>query len=98
MRNIKPKQDEYMVGEGPGKLSKKKAEPVYPRMRLDLDTVPEAKKWEVGKSYQVEMELKMVGLSISRYDNSAEFEIRKIGGKDIGESEADADDEGEEDG
>ncbi len=82
MRDVKPKQDEYAEPSVAG-LKKKKAEPVYPRVRLDLDTIPEAKKWEVGKTYKLEMEVKMVGLSISRFDNSAEFEIRKIGSEDV---------------
>ena len=76
-----------MVGGGPGKLKKSKPKPVYPTVRLDLDTLPEAKDWKVGKSYGLGMVVKMVGISQSRYDNSAEFEIRKIEGKDAKESD-----------
>lgn len=96
MRTVKPKQDNYMLSEGPSKLSTKKAPKIYPKVRLDLDTVPEAKKWEVGKTYKLEMVVKMVGLSISRFDNSAEFEIRKIGANDVKPEEA-VDDEGDDD-
>ncbi len=78
MRNVKPKTDEYM-SPSPMGLKKGKSAPVYPCVRLDLDTVPEAKSWKVGETYILEMEVKMVGLSQSRHDNSAEFEIHKIG-------------------
>lgn len=98
MRNVKPKEsDPYMIGGGPGKgLKKSKPEPVYPRINIDLDTLPEAKKWKVGTSYKVETELKMVGLRIGRYDNTAEFEIRKIGAEDMGEPAEEETAEGEE--
>lgn len=77
MRNVKPKTDKYM---SPSSLGMKKGEskPVYPTVRLDLETIPEAKDWKVGSTYRIEMEVKMVGLSQSRYDNSAEFEVRRI--------------------
>ena len=63
----------------------KKMPPNYPKMHLDLDVIPEAKKWEVadagtdkGPSYTITLMVKMVGLSQSRFDKSAEFEIRGI--------------------
>lgn len=93
MRNVKPKQDEYTVGPS---LKTKKSPPRYPTVRLDLDTVPEAKDWKVGKTYGLEMVVKMVGLSQSRFDNSAEFEIRKIGTEDAKESEDEEKEEGKE--
>lgn len=87
-----------MIGSGPSKpSSQKKAPPIYPKVRLDLDTVPEAKKWEVGKSYKLEMVVKMVGLSISRFDNSAEFEIRKIGSEDVKPEAGDTEEVGDDD-
>jgi hypothetical protein len=88
MRKVKPKQDEYAVGPS---LKNKKSEPRYPTVRLDLDTIPEAKDWKIGKSYRIEMEVKMTGISQSRFDNSAEFEIRAI------EADDDAGEETEED-
>jgi hypothetical protein len=77
MRNVKPKTDKYMSPSSVG-LKKAESKPVYPTVRFDLDTIPEAKDWKVGSTYRIEMEVKMVGLSQSRYDNSAEFEVRKI--------------------
>lgn len=79
MRKIKPKQDEMMLSSGPGIMTKKKAEPIYPRLRIDLEHLPEAKKWDIGKEYELNLKLKMVGISISRFDNNAEFEIRELG-------------------
>lgn len=97
MRTVKPKQDEYMLGSTSSKPSSvKKSPPIYPKFRLDLDTVPEAKDWKVGKTYKIEMEVKMVGLSISRFDNSAEFEIRKIGSEDAGSTDEPADEGGDD--
>ena len=75
MRKVKPKTDEYAIGPS---LKTKKSEPRYPTIRLDLETVPEAKDWKIGKTYRIEMEVKMTGISQSRFDNSAEFEVRAI--------------------
>lgn len=102
MRDVKPKQDEELtVSSGPGKpLKKQKPEPIYPRVRIELDTLPEAKKWEVGDLYEIRMQVRMVGLSISRYDNSADFEIRKIGVESESDDDAEEADEydGDDDG
>lgn len=96
MRKITPKQDEYMMSEGPSiSMKKKKAEPIYPKIRIDLEHIPEAKKWDIGKEYKVELKLKMVGLSISRYDNTAEFEIRELGCEGMKEDKNKAEENGE---
>lgn len=85
MRKVKPKQDEYVTGPS---LKAKKSEPRYPTIRLDLDTIPEAKDWKVGNTYRIEMEVKMTGISQSRFDNSSEFEVRSIeADDDVGEAE-----------
>jgi hypothetical protein len=89
MRKVKPKQDEYMTGTPVG-LSKKKSEPRFPTIRLDHDTLPEAKDWKVGTTYHVEMDLKMVSTSQSRFSNDSEFEIRGI------ETESEAEEEAED--
>ena len=88
MRKITPKTDKYMIG---GDMPSKKGEskPIYPTIRIDLEHLPEAKKWEVGKSYNLELSLKMVGLSQSRYDNSAEFEIHEIEPEEVEDKEED---------
>lgn len=59
-------------------MATKESEPRYPSIRIDLQHIPEAKKWKVGETYKVSMMLKMTGISQSRFDNSAEFEIHEI--------------------
>lgn len=54
---------------------------VYPMFRIDLDHLPEAKKWEVGETYKVELHLKQVGISQSRFQNDVEFEVIGINPK-----------------
>ena len=76
MRKVVPEKDHY--AEGPS-LKKVESKPRYPTVRFQLKDLPEAKKWKVGDKYKVELELKMSGISISRWDNSAEFEIHGIG-------------------
>lgn len=71
MRTIKPKTHEMMM-EGPAKTDTKK---FYPRFRIELVHLPEAKKWDIGKEYSVALKLKMTGISISRFQNDAEFDI-----------------------
>lgn len=88
MRKIKPTKDKYMLG-GQGMPKKSESKPIYPIIRIDLNHIPEAKKWEIGKEYEVDMKLKMVGISQSRFDNSAEFEIREIGPEGADESTED---------
>jgi len=85
MKKIKPITDEYMEPSSVG-LSKKKDKPRYPTIRIPLEHIPEAKDWEVNKEgedkgteYTVMMKVRMVGLSQSRFDNSAEFEVREMG-------------------
>jgi hypothetical protein len=74
MRKITPRTEEYMInGTKPAK-----AKPVYPTIRLDLSHIPEAKSWKLGNMYNIELGLKLVGLSQSRYDSSSEFEIHEI--------------------
>jgi len=76
MRDIEPKVEEHMnaiVGEGPSK--KKESIKIYPRLRMEHQFFPEAKKWEVSEEYTVTLKLKMTGLSISKFQNDSEFDI-----------------------
>ena len=83
MRKIKPKEDEYMMDRPmSGSKTKEKAPKVYPRLRMDHEFFPEARKWEVGKEYEVKLKLKMTGLSISKMQNDSEFDIVGIETKD----------------
>lgn len=47
----------------------------YPHLRLEHEFFPETKKWEVGKTYKIELEVKMTGLSIAKFQNDSEFDI-----------------------
>jgi len=75
MRKITPKTHKGMM-DSPVKTEDK---PVYPSFRIELVYLPEAKKWEIDKFYKIKLGLKMTGISISRYQNDAEFEIHEIG-------------------
>lgn len=88
MRKIKPKVDRYDSGP---MAKPTKSKPIYPTFRMDLNYLPEAKDWKVGTSYEITMKVKMVGLSQSRFDNSAEFEIREIETADSEDSKDDDD-------
>lgn len=70
IRKIEPKVDEMFAS--PTKGEKKKT---FPRLRLEHQFFPEAKKWEVGKEYTVTLKLKMTGISISKFQNDSEFDI-----------------------
>jgi len=71
MRKVEPKTDDY---DRPMSSKEKKVK-VYPQLRLDHESFPETKKWEVGKEYTIKLKLKMTGLSISRFQNDSEFYI-----------------------
>lgn len=57
---------------------------VYPRLRLEHEYFQEAKKHEVGKTYRITLEVKMTGLSISKFQNDSEYEIH---GYELGDDE-----------
>lgn len=90
LRNIKPKiiKKGGMIAESvPAKTTTEKQ---YPRFEIGLVHLPEAKKWPVGETYRIEMEVEMVGLRMSEHkdpmmsddwNNRAEFEIKKIGSR-----------------
>jgi len=99
MRKVEPKKDDYAIG-GDGPLKAGKSKPRYPVVRLSLDALPEAKKWEVvkegedgGPYYIIEMRVRMVSLSQGRFDQSAEFELRGIESEDDTEESKEGSDE-----
>ena len=89
IRKIKPKTDSPMM-DGPAKVSERK---IFPHLRMQLDHLPEAKKWDIGKEYTVTLKLKMTGMSISRFQNDAEFDIIGIDPKAKATESDDSDDE-----
>ena len=75
LRKIAPKTESSMM-EGPARSSKERK--IFPHFRIELVHLPEAKKWDIGKEYTITLKLKMTGISISRFQNDAEFEIIAI--------------------
>lgn len=56
-------------------------QPYYPSFTVDAAQLPEAKKWKVGKTYQVMVEVKMSGSHLK--DNGRrecyDFKMMKLG-------------------
>ena len=51
----------------------------YPSFSVELGEIPEAKNWEVGKTYQVVLEVIQKALRIDDKREEVTFEVRKIG-------------------
>ena len=77
--------------------SKGGKEKIYPKIRIHTDHLPEAKDWKVGESHEIHMKGKMVGLSQSKFQNEAEFEITHIEPKDKDDEEEDGRDSDKDD-
>ena len=54
----------------------------YPMFHIDLKHLPEAKQWEIGKTYTVLLELKQKSIEVSKFEGkehgSAGFDITGI--------------------
>ena len=54
----------------------------YPHFGIDIEHLPEAKKWEIGNKYKITLEVKMTGLSINERNEGesgyADFDVRGI--------------------
>jgi len=72
VKAITPKEDNFGHHDEIVKGEKKKR---FPHLRLEHEFFPIAKKWIVGEEYHVLLKLKQTGISISRFDNSSEFDI-----------------------
>ena len=77
MRKIVPKTHEGLSATSPSGKEK----PHFPTFRIELIHLPEAKKWDVGSEYMVTLKLKQTDISISRFQNDAEFDIIGINPK-----------------
>ena len=85
MKKVIPETMEHME-DGPvcGTPKKsKESKKIFPKLRLENNFFPETKEQEVGKTYKIELEVKMVGLSISRFSNDSEYYITGYDIKDI---------------
>jgi len=70
MKKIKPKKMDTHLS-----MSEEPEKENYPTFRIDLEHLPEAKKWEVGKEYVITLKLKMTGISISKFQNDSQYDI-----------------------
>ena len=52
----------------------------YPKFSIDLEHMPEAEKWDIGKKYTITLELEMTGINIEKKEdyNNASFDIKGI--------------------
>jgi len=57
MRKIKPKTEKVLEAEAPSRK-------IYPSFSIELEYLPEAKKWKVGETYYIGLKMKMKGLTI----------------------------------
>ena len=73
MRKITPKKRKDFLAESP-------EEPRYPKFSIDLEHLPEAEKYDIGKKYIITLELEMTGLNIEKKKswNNASFDITGI--------------------
>lgn len=94
MRKVKPKSTDEEYGPLRSKGGKEK---IYPKIRIHTDHLPEAKDWKVGESHEIHMRGKMVGLSQSKFQNEAEFEITHLEPKDKEDEEEDGRDSDKDD-
>lgn len=70
-------------GMHPGMIESK-GDVVFPSMYFDVEHLPEAKKWGIGKTYDVTVRIRMTGLSIRKHEGKdkdmgeANFELMGI--------------------
>ena len=69
-RKIKPRIREELE-EGPRKE-------IYPRFSIDLEHLPEAKNWDIGKGYIVSLKLEMTGITMEEDYSNVSFEVKGI--------------------
>ena len=72
-RRIKVKTEKKLMEEAP-------LEKIWPTFRLDLEHLPEAKKWDIGKEYRLALEVELTGLNIEEEErhSDARFNIKGV--------------------
>jgi len=66
MRKIKPEIYDDCVPSMKRSLTK---EEHYPHFNISIDHLPEAKKWEIGNTYYVTLELKQTSIEINKNED-----------------------------
>ncbi len=51
----------------------------YPSFRLKTKDIPEVKNWDVGKTYRMEIEVELKGISEDERESTVRFDIKKVG-------------------
>ena len=70
MREITP--------DKPNKLETVSRREYYPGFSLKLKNIPEAKKWEIGKRYKLEVEVEMKSIREDEEESMVGFDVRKV--------------------
>ncbi len=91
MRSIQPKR--YDPNKSMEMSDVAKPKDIYPKLTLSLKDFPEAKNWKVDSTYELDLEVKMIGVRKDEYSNEVTFEIRKVSAEDPNEEDEDEDDE-----
>lgn len=60
---------------------------IYPSLTLSFKDLPEAKDWQSGETYELEITVKQISKREDENGGSATFEIRKIGVDDDDEAD-----------
>lgn len=63
---------------GPEAVSTKKVEEHYPSFTLKLQDIPEAKKWDIGKTYRLEIEVELKSMRADEKESTTGFDIKKV--------------------
>ena len=75
IRKITPERFPSIMHE----TAREKPKKVFPKFRLDLKHIPEAKKWKVGTDYGILLRVEQVGIINTEFDKSVEFKITGTG-------------------
>lgn len=66
-------------------IKKSEIVPSGPSLYLDEKQLPEIRGWDVGKSYEMTIKVKMTSLNETEENQSAGFEITEINDNKLGE-------------
>ena len=58
--------------------SPKKVEKHYPSFTLKLQDISEAKKWDIGKTYRLEVEVELKSMRADEKESTAGFDVKKV--------------------
>lgn len=72
-RKLKPDTEKEIAEESPSRR-------MWPSFHIGIDHLPEAKKWDMGKTYRLALEVEMTGLNIEEKEkySDARFDIKGI--------------------